>query len=63
MKRTLSFNVPTRSDEPSLVGYFIILAGLVLSLIAIPFSMTALLISGLFVAVFGVTIIVVTDTV
>lgn len=53
----------TTFDEASSVGYFIILVGLVLSLIAIPFNMTTLLIGGLFVAVFGVTLMVVTDTV
>jgi uncharacterized membrane protein len=62
-EKTLSFNKTTTADEPGPVGYFILLVGLVLSLVAIPFSMTALLISGLFIAVFGVTVMVVTDTV
>jgi hypothetical protein len=62
-EKTLSFNKTTIADEPGPVGYFILLVGLVLSLVAIPFSMTALLIGGFFVAVFGVTVMVVTDTV
>lgn len=62
-ERTLRSNMQTTFDEASSVGYFIILVGLVLSLIAIPFNMTTLLIGSLFVAVFGVTLMVVTDTV
>lgn len=61
-ERTSSSSIPARTDEPGLIGYFIILVGLVLSLIAIPLGMSALLVGGLFIAVFGVTVIAVTDT-
>jgi hypothetical protein len=61
-ERPSQSNSQTMSDQAGSVGYFIIFVGLLLSLIAITLSMTMLLIDGLFVAVFGVTLLVTTDT-